>query len=999
MYDQGQSRGTLRPLSRTSGRESPSPAKGGRRGRRSRRLGCLLAPALLSLCLVAAVAGYVFFALKRPIPSIPTVSILQPSRGQRLPAGGLVVFSAGASDPDGIVEVEFWVNGEHIGTQVNPAPQDDEPFVATQAWRPKARGSFVLFVRARDAKGYLGQSQPLVFEAVAPENKEQAGVKQYFPSEGETVEEIAAHFGTTPQDVRTLNPELEGRDPAPGESVLIPPVSEEEGPEEEPAAPDVEPAPGGPPLSGEEGAGPGGAPSGEPLPGETGEGPGSAPGEAGGGPGGAPGGETPPGEAGEAPGGAPGEAGGGSPGGAPGGEPPGEAGEAPGAPEEPAEPLPPSDEGRGPIGWLGDRLDDLFDDSNVRCRLLPGTCDDPAGIWRWFGGSDPWWWAMTDRPPEHPDAGPRPRFTAGKCSAEVAWRDTSDNEDGFYLFRRNLAVTREEPFVEEISGERVSPIATVEAHEGTGWVSFVDRSITEEGYYQYYVAAFNRSGMSAPVPLGSGFVPCPPPSEATTAPASYYLRMWVLTPSPIPDGGIRDLYCYLSAANLPYERFPLGDFLFLPSDYPPGRREDGLVPWLTEPRPAGAWYLYPAISTSLALREEPLPVRAECLGWRGGELVELGQAEGAIPVGSEDVVRVRGQIVAHTGAFVLEYRLERDFSSVPAFNPEVPPPTDLRLVNCKETPDDPACDRLRDFAGMVLVWRWPAPPELVPDAPRFFVEQDLVTGEYGQVESRYVWGRYRDRAISTPPIVRVGRDTYAYPLAECITGDMAYSVSALDARGFVSPFSEPLFVEPRGCPAIEITLEELRVHWVDDGRSGFLGMGGRDRTMEAYGYFWLHYYLPNGRDWTFFEIHWNKHSRPDLADGEDVPDTTAIVARDEPYRWSDFYLGWRGDPGILAEPVGRARGWNLRSFGTNQNTFRIHIPRGDVLFSVHLEDHDGVSRDDVWCSPWWATLPGDRSVEEWLRTDEVFTLHDEKEGQGECTVTIRVRGVMAGADD
>ncbi len=166
------------------------------------RSGCLLFALVFAATTVLGASAYVVYALNRPLPSRPRIQLVSPTSEDGLVAGHTQVIRALASDPDGIERVEFWVNGELIGTQLNPGDEKSNSFSASQAWRAGAPGFFTLRARAYDPKGFMGQSDLVALHAdewVADDDP--AAMTQIILGEGETVEAVAAALGVDPEFV------------------------------------------------------------------------------------------------------------------------------------------------------------------------------------------------------------------------------------------------------------------------------------------------------------------------------------------------------------------------------------------------------------------------------------------------------------------------------------------------------------------------------------------------------------------------------------------------------------------------------------------------------------------------------------------------------------------------------------------------------------------------------------------------------------------------------
>ncbi len=173
-------------------------------------LGSLLACAIL----VAIAFFYLEYTTSKTIPSTPIVSISDTYPESPVPVDQSVVVFGQARGPEGIAEVQWWVNGRMIASQSNPDPETDQPFEVSQAWIPTGPGNFLILLRAIDGKGRAGQSDPVMVEVV-----ERAFTYEVAP--GDTVESIADAFDTTPEELSERNPGV-GDTPAPGTPMDVP---------------------------------------------------------------------------------------------------------------------------------------------------------------------------------------------------------------------------------------------------------------------------------------------------------------------------------------------------------------------------------------------------------------------------------------------------------------------------------------------------------------------------------------------------------------------------------------------------------------------------------------------------------------------------------------------------------------------------------------------------------------------------------------------------------
>jgi len=178
------------------------------------------------ILMILLLISYAYITGNRTVPTYPHVNINSTFPDQAGVINQPVVVFGEASDPDGIESVELWVNGELIASQSNPEP-GDLPFAISQTWIPDGPGNYLMVFRGMDRMGYMGSSSPALIQISARSfQQDPALLGQYIVMAGDTLESIAAFFGTTPDEIRRLNPGLE--DLTPEISISVPPRSETE---------------------------------------------------------------------------------------------------------------------------------------------------------------------------------------------------------------------------------------------------------------------------------------------------------------------------------------------------------------------------------------------------------------------------------------------------------------------------------------------------------------------------------------------------------------------------------------------------------------------------------------------------------------------------------------------------------------------------------------------------------------------------------------------------
>ncbi|MGB9301908.1 MAG: Ig-like domain-containing protein, partial [Anaerolineae bacterium] len=97
--------------------------------------------------------------LKHTPSSGPTVRIIDPHYGDRVPMERAVLVQSEASDATNLVtQVELWVDGQLQWVEGSQEPQGTSHFYAAQGWQPSSPGSHTLMVRALNSRGAVGQA-------------------------------------------------------------------------------------------------------------------------------------------------------------------------------------------------------------------------------------------------------------------------------------------------------------------------------------------------------------------------------------------------------------------------------------------------------------------------------------------------------------------------------------------------------------------------------------------------------------------------------------------------------------------------------------------------------------------------------------------------------------------------------------------------------------------------------------------------------------------------
>jgi hypothetical protein len=123
-----------------------------------KRLFCLAVP--IVILLGAGLACRIGPSTATTRAGAPVVTLAGPLNGQVLPVGEPVLVNSTSVDLDGIQRVELWVDGSRV--RVDNNPNADSPYLVSQTWQSETPGTHAIVVRAFDARGNEGASQPVV---------------------------------------------------------------------------------------------------------------------------------------------------------------------------------------------------------------------------------------------------------------------------------------------------------------------------------------------------------------------------------------------------------------------------------------------------------------------------------------------------------------------------------------------------------------------------------------------------------------------------------------------------------------------------------------------------------------------------------------------------------------------------------------------------------------------------------------------------------------------
>jgi LysM repeat protein len=202
----------------------------------------ILAAVLLLLCVLIgfALLGVQFLRQRQERARLeylpPVVQITEPQSGVSAPAGSyLSAVSIITFSPQSPVQtVEWYLNGALAESHsIQPGAGDSQAYDSYNLLIP-TEGTHLLVARAINTHGEIGQSQPLNFQGVAKGEAFHAVTV----NEGETLESLAAGYGSEAATLQTLNPGLINP-PPPGTTIKVPVPPENELPSPTQAPPAV----------------------------------------------------------------------------------------------------------------------------------------------------------------------------------------------------------------------------------------------------------------------------------------------------------------------------------------------------------------------------------------------------------------------------------------------------------------------------------------------------------------------------------------------------------------------------------------------------------------------------------------------------------------------------------------------------------------------------------------------------------------------------------------
>ncbi len=612
--------------------------------------------------------------------------------------------------------------------------------------------------------------------------------------------------------------------------------------------------------------------------------------------------------------------------------------------------------------------------------------------------------------PDPPEAPADLRVTRGDgCDVRLDWRDTSESETGFRLYRFS-------------GGGDFRAIRDLEAGDGTGALAYTDRVLTG-GHYEYYVASMNAGGATDSNLAG---VDVPADACTITAPGISVTAATTLqfeATSMATNTQFDDAYCYLSLARLePYARIPAHERVFL------SPTRDG---WNIDVHASG---MNRRIFTQDP--DAPVAVRLECWGRRGDdEPVLLGSFEADHPREEWD----GRDLFGNADEFRVTYHIEPYENLLRAWaaieDPGIPVPANVRQPDDKDE-----CDEYADFSdgeetdGLLALWYC---AEVVGDEPRLsgridpaliwdWAPNDAYTRE--TIDGFRVYLRSEGDAFGDSQAISLTWDDigdagaytqlFPIPLPPC-NEPYAYQVTAFVAPAGggeerESPRSPTFRLERPGCDPpqvqVEITLISVDVRDVDDGvrfRCALfvLCVPVYDFVLDAYGSGGFNVLHSDGLAQVDYGTNFLFFTHDCGGQGE-----AFLIACTG---FNPLEIGVSpGDEGTVRfedQQMVVCRGYaSCTDWGTGHNTFTVNVQDGDsIQFWFNLRDDDTGSPDDTWCgtdedysfeSEVDESVPfiiGPYSLDEWLNiwpedwNNAANALDDQ---DANCTMHLQVHG-------
>jgi YVTN family beta-propeller protein len=114
---------------------------------------CILAAGMIMACDLGGLFG--------GGGTVPSVVIERPPSDVQVSLGDTVAVHATATDSTGVTRAELWVDDTMVATEMSPVAEGQPSFSVVLRWRPAVQGGYRVVVKAYNASGTVGESNPI----------------------------------------------------------------------------------------------------------------------------------------------------------------------------------------------------------------------------------------------------------------------------------------------------------------------------------------------------------------------------------------------------------------------------------------------------------------------------------------------------------------------------------------------------------------------------------------------------------------------------------------------------------------------------------------------------------------------------------------------------------------------------------------------------------------------------------------------------------------------
>lgn len=206
-------------------------SSGTSKGLLNRGLAVVVILVALAILLVTTLTACNLPSLKKPAgPSIIT-SILSPQMGDVVGINQPIEISATSACNDGVIRLEFYVDGVPVATQNTTLPGGSNPLFISSIWTPQAGGQHVLMARGYTKDNRYSDSSVVFVSVNAQPAPRALNVDTILRPEGAplpSLNDLADKTGVAVSELVNANPALSGTDPKaplpPGTTLIFPPA-------------------------------------------------------------------------------------------------------------------------------------------------------------------------------------------------------------------------------------------------------------------------------------------------------------------------------------------------------------------------------------------------------------------------------------------------------------------------------------------------------------------------------------------------------------------------------------------------------------------------------------------------------------------------------------------------------------------------------------------------------------------------------------------------------